>query len=300
MVGGDDRGDDMAVELSWPDAQPPAGRRPAPAAGALPAATRVVADASREDGPARPTRPDAVSAAEVLSAVQRVGSDVTALARAHKRDLSRAVQELSDRLTSFEQAGGDPSMAGALHNLGERLTSIEAAAAHVDDDRFDAFVDVLASISHRQDELAAAMAAVVDRLSDRSELNAILEWAEHREQLLADRLESIDAKLQRGSGAQPAPAGGSAVEDTLFAVLEHLTNLSSLVTGTSRASSAELDALQRRIAASQVSFDDVRATVHEELAERPLLSDVDVRRIADAVTENLLENVRVEADEGEI
>ena len=166
-----------------------------------------------------------------------------------------------------------------------------------EDDAFDAVVDVLASVTRRQDELAASMADVADRLSDRSDLASVLEWAESRERLLTERLDRIEAALPRDTGAAGAPGG--TVEETLFGVLEHLTTLSSLVTGTSRASTAELDALQRRIRKSLASFDDVRAAVQDGLAERPLLSDVDVRRIADAVTESLLENVRVEAEDEE-
>lgn len=307
MVGGDDKGDDMAVELSWPNAQPVAARRAAAPASAIPAAGRPAPppDGAPQAAPVpKLARSDAVTGAQLLSAIQRVGADVTAVGRAQQRVLGQAVRELSDRLANFEPVGGDPSIARGLHALGQRLTAIEAAANRVandasvianrvatdDGDPFDAVVDVLASVTRRQDELAAAMADVAEGLSDRSDLASVIEWAESRERLLTERLDRIEAALPRRTGAEGAPA--SAIEDTLFGVLEHLTTLSSLVTGTSRASAAELGALQRRIVQSL-------ASLQKGLAERPLLSDVDVHRIADAVTESLLENVRVEAEEEE-
>lgn len=86
--------------------------------------------------------------------------------------------------------------------------------------------------------------------------------------------------------------------------------LSELVTVTSRASSAEvtalghqveravadLDSLQLRVVRSLAGFDAVRLRVETDLANRPPLTDEDVGRIADAVTQRLLEHVRVEVE----
>jgi len=97
-------------------------------------------------------------------------------------------------------------------------------------------------------------------------------------------------------------------EETLRSVLEHLTTLSQLVTGTSRASTAklntldgrvgrvvaDLDVLQLRVLQSLGSFDAVRLRIQKELADRPPLTDRDIGRIADAVTQRLLDHVRVE------
>ncbi len=97
-------------------------------------------------------------------------------------------------------------------------------------------------------------------------------------------------------------------------VLDHLSTLSKLVTGTSRASSAELaalgsrveravadlDALQQRVGRSLAGFDSVRLRVQKELADRPPLTDGDVDRIAEAVTERLLDHVRVETEDGRL
>lgn len=97
-------------------------------------------------------------------------------------------------------------------------------------------------------------------------------------------------------------------EDTLRSVLDHLTTLSQLVTGTSRASAAQLntlegrvgrvvadlDVLHLRVLQSLASFDAVRLRIQKELADRPPLTDHDIGRIADAVTQRLLDHVRVE------
>jgi len=103
------------------------------------------------------------------------------------------------------------------------------------------------------------------------------------------------------------------LRETLFNILEHLSTLSRLVTGTSRASTAELDALgsrveksvaeldalQNRVLRSLAGFDALRLRVQKELAARPPLSDDDVERIADAVTDRLLAHVRVETEGGQ-
>ena len=122
------------------------------------------------------------------------------------------------------------------------------------------------------------------------------------------------APLARRPGPNDAPpANGAGGNETLVSVLEHLTTLSSLVTGTSRASSAELealgsrvekavaelDALQLRVLRSLAGFDALRLRVQKELADRPPLTDDDVDRIADAVTQRLLNHVRVETEEGQ-
>ncbi len=99
-------------------------------------------------------------------------------------------------------------------------------------------------------------------------------------------------------------------EDTLHSVLDHLTTLSQLVTGTSRALTAQLnalggrvdrvvadlDVLQLRVLQSLSSFDEVRLRIQKELADRPPLTDDDIGRIADAVTQRLLDHVRVETE----
>lgn len=95
-----------------------------------------------------------------------------------------------------------------------------------------------------------------------------------------------------------------------MSVLDHLSTLSQLVTGTSRASAAELDALgarveravselddlQLRVLRSLAGFDALRLRVQKELADRPPLTDDDVDRIAEAVTDRLLDHVRVETE----
>lgn len=123
--------------------------------------------------------------------------------------------------------------------------------------------------------------------------------------------------------ARPAPAtaalrpddGGAtngSVDETMLSILEHLSTLSRLVTGTSKASTAELDALgkrvekavadldalQLRVLRSLAGFDALRLRVQKELADRPPLTDDDVDRIADAVTDRLLASVRVETEGG--
>lgn len=89
-----------------------------------------------------------------------------------------------------------------------------------------------------------------------------------------------------------------------------MNTLSELMTSTSRASSAEfdalgdrvqrvvadLDSLQLRVVRSLAGFDAVRLRVQTELADRPPLTDEDVDRIADAVTQRLLDHVRVETE----
>lgn len=96
----------------------------------------------------------------------------------------------------------------------------------------------------------------------------------------------------------------------MLSIIDHLTRLSQVVTATSRASSAELDALgsrvegvlgdldtlQLRVLRSLAAFDEVRLRVQAELADRPPLTDGDIDRIASAVTERLLDHVRVETD----
>jgi len=82
------------------------------------------------------------------------------------------------------------------------------------------------------------------------------------------------------------------------------------VTGASKASAAEMDVLgaridkavgelddlQLRVLRSLAGFDALRMRVQKELAGRPPLSDDDVGRIADAVTDRLLAHVRVETE----
>ncbi|MEO5680381.1 MAG: hypothetical protein ABIS47_12015 [Acidimicrobiales bacterium] len=112
-------------------------------------------------------------------------------------------------------------------------------------------------------------------------------------------------------GRRPRPGSDSdGEEDALLGVVELLTILSKLVTGTSRASSAQidalgtrierivgdLDALQLRVVRSLAGFDTVRLRVQQQLADRPPLTDDDVDRIADAVTQRLLDHVRVETE----
>jgi hypothetical protein len=96
----------------------------------------------------------------------------------------------------------------------------------------------------------------------------------------------------------------------LVNILEHLSTLSRLVTGTSKASTAELkalgsrvdkavgelEALQLRVLRSLAGFDALRLRVQKEMADRPPLTDDDVDRIADGVTERLLMHVRVETE----
>ncbi len=95
--------------------------------------------------------------------------------------------------------------------------------------------------------------------------------------------------------------------------MDHLNTLSKLVTGTSKASAAELDALggrvekavaeldalQLRVLRSLAGFDTLRLRVQKELADRPPLTDDDIDRIADAVTDRLLSHVRVETERGQ-
>jgi len=93
-------------------------------------------------------------------------------------------------------------------------------------------------------------------------------------------------------------------------VLDHLTALSQLVTGTSRASTAQLnalggrvdrlvadlDVLQLRVLKSLGSFDEVQLRIQKQLADRPPLTDREIGRIARAVTQGLLDQVRVEVE----
>lgn len=111
----------------------------------------------------------------------------------------------------------------------------------------------------------------------------------------------------------PPPDDGALADETILSVLDHLNTLSLLVTGTSKASSAELDALglrveravadlddlQLRVQRSLAGFDSLRLRVQKELADRPPLTDDDIHRIADAVTDRLLAHVRVETEEGQ-
>jgi hypothetical protein len=118
--------------------------------------------------------------------------------------------------------------------------------------------------------------------------------------------------------ASPLPRRTWPVEEpqsneTLLNILEHLSTLSRLITGTSRASSAELealgsrvdkavadlDALQLRVLRSLAGFDTLRLRVQKQLADRPPLTDEDVARIADAVTDRLLDHVRVQTEGGD-
>ena len=106
-------------------------------------------------------------------------------------------------------------------------------------------------------------------------------------------------------------AAGTNANETLLSILDHLTTLSQLVTGTSRATSAELaalgaqvdkavadiNALQLRVVRSLEGFDALRLRVQKGLADRPPLSDDDVARIAERVTERLLDHVRVQTEE---
>ncbi len=117
---------------------------------------------------------------------------------------------------------------------------------------------------------------------------------------------------RRPRSREAPPANGIGGNETLLSVLEHLSTLSRLVTGTSRATTAELDtlgsrvekavaeldALQLRVLRSLAGFDALRLRVQKELADRPPLTDEDVERIADAVTQRLLDHVRVETDGG--
>ena len=130
-------------------------------------------------------------------------------------------------------------------------------------------------------------------------------------QALASRPPSRPAPpARRPRPPERAQANGAPNNETLVSVLEHLSILSSLVTGTSKASAAqldalgsrvekavgELDALQLRVLRSLAGFDALRLRVQKELADRPPLTDDDVDRIADAVTDRLLTHVRVETE----
>ncbi len=104
---------------------------------------------------------------------------------------------------------------------------------------------------------------------------------------------------------------GALPNETLVSVLDHLSTLSQLVTGTSRATSveladlagrvdravAEIDSLQQRVVRSLAGFDALRLRVQKEMADRPPLTDDDIERIADSVTLRLLDQVRVEAED---
>lgn len=110
-----------------------------------------------------------------------------------------------------------------------------------------------------------------------------------------------------------APAGDASTAETLVSVVDHVSTLSRLVTGTSKATAAELDALgtrvdkavaeldaiQLRVLRSLAGFDALRLRVQKEQADRPPLSDEDVHRIAEAVTDRLLASVRVETEAGQ-
>jgi len=99
----------------------------------------------------------------------------------------------------------------------------------------------------------------------------------------------------------------------MLSILDHLNTLSRLVTGTSKASSADIDALgarveravadldglQVRVLRSLAGFDTLRLRLQKEMAERRSLSDDEVERIADAVTQRLLKHVRVETEGGQ-
>lgn len=112
---------------------------------------------------------------------------------------------------------------------------------------------------------------------------------------------------------QPQPAQGESTNDTMLSILDHLNTLSRLVTGTSKASSADIDALgarveravadldglQVRVLRSLAGFDTLRLRLQKEMAERRSLSDDEVERIADAVTQRLLKHVRVETEGGQ-
>ena len=105
-------------------------------------------------------------------------------------------------------------------------------------------------------------------------------------------------------------SNGAIPNETLLSVLDHLNTLSQLVTGTSRATSAELadlagrvdravadlDALQQRVVRSLAGFDALRLRVQKELADRPPLTEDDIERIAQSVTHRLLDQVRVETE----
>ncbi|HEV8114613.1 MAG TPA: hypothetical protein VGP53_00130, partial [Acidimicrobiales bacterium] len=123
------------------------------------------------------------------------------------------------------------------------------------------------------------------------------------------RAQPAPASARRTRPADGAANGGGA-KQTLLDLVEHVNTLSELMTSTSRASSAEfdalgdrvqrvvadLDSLQLRVVRSLASFDAVRLRVQTELADRPPLTDEDVDRIADAVTQRLLDHVRVETE----
>ena len=117
------------------------------------------------------------------------------------------------------------------------------------------------------------------------------------------------AAARRPRPGDPAANGGGA-RQTLLELVEHVNTLSELVTSTSRASSAELsalgdrfeqvvddlDSLHLRVVRSLAGFDEVRKRVQTELTGRPPLTAKDVNRIADAVTQRLLDHVRVETE----
>lgn len=129
------------------------------------------------------------------------------------------------------------------------------------------------------------------------------------------RTPGADPAQARLPRAGPAPHRSRPVDEppaneTLLNILEHLSTLSRLVTGTSRASTAQLealgvrvekavddlDALQMRVLRSLAGFDALRLRVQKELSDRPPLSDEEVSRIAEAVTARLLDHVRVETE----
>lgn len=118
-------------------------------------------------------------------------------------------------------------------------------------------------------------------------------------------------ELLRNPTQPPVSEEANRNHKTMLEVLEHLGDLSQLVFTMRQASASDmgvlrsrldkvvtdLHAMELRVHRSLASFDALQLRLQEGLADRPPLTDQDLDRVADAVTERLLDHVRVASEE---
>jgi hypothetical protein len=205
-----------------------------------------------------------------------------------------AIASQVDRITPLVRVGDDAdSLFEQLDRIGCTLDAVASLlgsrAGTSEMEQLDAVIDVLSGLVRRQEEMAFAIALVLDQVRGPSGSDPILERLARLERSNAVDLDDAAVRVQ----GYPVPADGAEIKKMLLSVAERVDTLSHIVAGMTKDSSAELSALQQRIVRSLAIFDTVRLQV-KEFAEKPPLTQDDVHWIADAVTQSLLETVRVE------
>jgi len=168
--------------------------------------------------------------AAVADALEQVGERMAAL-ETTAAQLAEGVRALNERVAPL------PQRIGAIAVQVDRLTpggSPPGRAQSVvfdqeaEDRRLEAVVEVLTGVTRRQDEVAAAIGAVLNQVRGPMGVDAVLGRMEQRERSLAGRLDRIDAELRRSSELPISSSPGSEVggAERSNSVVEGLVHLS--------------------------------------------------------------------------